>query len=118
MQKPSRLVLYGGAFLVLASVGFAIGSATRFPTASLERAAEPGNKLAARRDSKAEENAKVTTQDYRYGPEVNHGRSDTPVNAAQQALKQVNEPAPVKSEPRRSYRSRIVGRTGSEMYGH
>jgi hypothetical protein len=30
----------------------------------------------------------------------------------------VNEPAPVKSEPRRSYRSRIVGRTGSEMYGH
>jgi hypothetical protein len=35
-------------------------------------------------------------QAFRYGPEVNHGRSDTPVHAREQALREARAMAPAK----------------------
>lgn len=41
-------------------------------------------------------------QQFRYGPEVNHGRSDTPVYAAQQAIRQAKASAvPMKTKRQR-----------------
>jgi hypothetical protein len=45
-------------------------------------------------------------QVFRYGPDVNLGRSDTPVYAAQQALKQARAAAPAKRQQR--YQERVA----------
>ena len=61
---------------------------------------------------------------FRYGPEVNHGRGDTPVNHAQQALKEARSgsvSAPVRPDRQshqvRPYRGRIVDH-GVRPSGH
>ena len=42
---------------------------------------------------------------FRYGPEINHGRADTPVNYAQQALKEAQSAAARSAFANRSTRS-------------
>jgi hypothetical protein len=44
---------------------------------------------------------------FRYGPEINHGRADTPVNHAQQALKEARS-APVRPRKKPYQERRIV----------
>ena len=38
---------------------------------------------------------------FRYGPEVNHGRSDTPINASSQALREARTTTKPQNRPRR-----------------
>lgn len=49
---------------------------------------------------------------FRYGPEVNHGRGDTPVNYSQQALKEARS-APLRQ--RKSYQERRIVDPGAAM---
>jgi hypothetical protein len=61
---------------------------------------------------------------FRYGPEVNHGRADTPVNYAQQALKEARSAyawAPAvryKQNPERRYRGGRIVDHGVQPSGH
>lgn len=115
-QKNARTAIYAGAFLALASAAYLASAAMRAPQPSSDGAT---HKLAARQESRALQDSKVSNQPFRYGPDVNHGRSDTPVYNSQQALKEAREEAPpAQNTPRNWYRSRNAGRTGSEMYGH
>ncbi len=50
--------------------------------------------------------AQASSLTFRYGPDVNHGRSGTPVSAAKQALTQAKAAAPKKR--RQPYQERIV----------
>ena len=54
---------------------------------------------------------------FRYGPEVNHGRSDTPVYATAQALREARASALPQNKPRRMYRDRIVQDSGAVTTG-
>jgi hypothetical protein len=45
-------------------------------------------------------------QTFRYGPDVNHGRSDTPVHYSQQALREAKS-APVKQR-KQPYKERLI----------
>lgn len=64
---------------------------------------------------KAERNAAEAPADtrpastaFRYGPDVNHGRSDTPLNYTQQALREARGQAPNGRQPERSlYQARM-----------
>ena len=116
-QRYVRNSIYAGTFLVLVGAGY-LGASMRGPLQSSNSSAQPAtHKLALRQESKAAD-SQVSNAPFRYGPEVNHGRSDTPVYNAQQALKQAKgDIAPVNTS-RKPYRSRTAGRTGAEMYGH
>lgn len=50
---------------------------------------------------------------FRYGPDVNHGRSGTPVSATKQALSQARAAIPRKRQP--PYQERIVRDPGVAM---
>jgi len=52
----------------------------------------------AANNQKSHEVTPVDGTAFRYGPEINHGRSDTPVNSAALALKEAKASAP--SDPR------------------
>lgn len=52
-------------------------------------------------------------QAFRYGPDANHGRSDTPVNARQQALNQARAGTPVKT--RQLVQERAINNPGIAM---
>ena len=109
--------IFAATFLMLAGAGYLVGASMRAPQSSNSSAQTATHKLALRQDSRAED-SKVSNAPFRYGPEVNHGRSDTPVYASQQALRQWRaDAAPGRTTARKSYRSRVAGRTGSEMTG-
>lgn len=60
---------------------------------------------------------------FRYGPEVNHGRSDAPVNHSQQALREARSAAPIdpRMQPyreRRAYQERQVADPAVRPSGH
>jgi hypothetical protein len=119
IQQHGRYAIFAATFLMLAGAGYLVGASMRAPLQSANGSAQNAtHKLALRQESKAMEDSKVSDEPFRYGPEVNHGRSDTPVYASQQALRQWRaDAAPGRTTARKSYRSRIAGRTGSETSG-
>jgi hypothetical protein len=102
---------YVAAALALASVGVIGVSMLASPveTASTETQRP---KLVRRADRNPGEQQSADTPRagaaFRYGPEINHGRGDTPVNYAQQALKEARSAfasAPLRR--RESYQGRV-----------
>ncbi len=60
--------------------------------------------------------APVDGSAFRYGPEINHGASDTPVNAREQALREAQANAAYASEPMRGYRGWSARRSGTATF--
>jgi hypothetical protein len=85
------LSLVTGAFMGLAVL-----------TSPVESQSSKGNRLNLMTEADPAKHILVeprrNNQVFRYGPEVNHGRSDAPVYASQQALKQAREAAPKKRQ--------------------
>jgi hypothetical protein len=59
--------------------------------------------------------APVDGSAFRYGPEINHGRSDTPVNAAAQAVREAKATAP-SDLPSQGYQRRASQRSGTVTF--
>jgi hypothetical protein len=121
------IACYAAAALAVVSVGVIgasmLTSSTETVTADAQRP-----KLVRRADQNPGEQqpagAPRPGAAFRYGPEVNHGRGDTPVNYAQQALKEARSAyawAPAgryKQNPERRYRGGRMVDHGVQPSGH
>ncbi len=88
--------LAGGVITALFFIAGPVGSST-----------PPPAKLATTDGTSSQIIVEPLPQAFRYGPEINHGASDTPVNARQQALREARAMAPaVKIKHHRVYRER------------
>lgn len=108
---------YFAAALALISAGVIGASILRSP---VEAAAAGGErpKLVRKADASTPEQPATDGQrssgtGFRYGPEINHGRSDAPVSYRQQALKEAKS-APVKPR-KKPYQERRIEDPGVAM---
>jgi hypothetical protein len=97
MHVLVMLTCYLAAALALLGAGFIGMSVLTGPFESATSQPERP-KLVRRVDRSAGEQQTTdgmrSGQDFRYGPEVNHGRGDTPVHYSQQALREAKSAAP------------------------
>jgi hypothetical protein len=80
----AALSLAGGVVAGLVALTGPVGSEPSRPPLSKIASADPGRQVIVEPHQQA----------FRYGPEINHGPSDAPVNARQQALKEARALAP------------------------
>jgi hypothetical protein len=80
----TAMSLVGGVIAALVALGGPAGSVP----------SKPSPATVASVDSIKEIIVEPRPQAFRYGPEINHGRSDTPVYARQQALREARAMAP------------------------
>jgi hypothetical protein len=80
----AAISLVGGVVAGLVALAGPVGSEPSRPPLSKIASADPGRQVIVEPHQQA----------FRYGPEINHGRADTPVNARQQALKEARASAP------------------------
>ena len=122
------IACYAAAALALVIVAGIGVSMLAFPTDTASSGAQPPKlvRWADRNNPGEQQPAEAPRAGgaFRYGPEVNHGRGDTPVNHAAQALKEARSgsmSAPVgpygQSRQERPYRGRIVDH-GVRPSGH
>jgi hypothetical protein len=108
MRAPVTSSVYLSA--VLAVIGAVLASLWLFaPNAS-----QPGDWKAA--TGQKTQTAPVDGSAFRYGPEINHGRSDTPVNAREQALREAQGIAAYPGEYRPAYQGRSARRSGTTTF--
>jgi hypothetical protein len=119
------VICYLAAALALVSVGVIGVSMLRSPVETTASDAQrPKLVRRADRNNPGEQqptDAPRAGAAFRYGPEINHGRSDTPVNYAQQALKEARSasaslPTPVRLY--RQYQERRIVDHGVRPSGH
>jgi hypothetical protein len=107
---PMRLMVivtcYIAALLAFVSIGLVGVSVFTSPGAEPDGTGERP-KLMRRADRNSGEQQQIPAQPpagaFRYGPEVNHGSSDTRVNYSQQALREARSAAPARNTPRQGY---------------
>lgn len=80
----AAISLVGGVVAGLVALAGPVGSEPSRPPLSKIASADPGRQVVVEPHRQA----------FRYGPEINHGPADTPVNARQQALKEARALAP------------------------
>lgn len=80
----AAISLVGGIVAGLVALAGPVGSEPSRPLLSKIASADPGRQVIVEPHQQA----------FRYGPEINHGPSDAPVNARQQALKEARASAP------------------------
>lgn len=85
MHIAIPLTLYGAAASSLVTSGVVSLAMLVAPSDSTPKTID-----APHRPPKVIERGVVDTSAFRYGPDVNHGRSDTPVHASAQARKEAN----------------------------
>lgn len=118
------IACYVAAALAVVSVGVIGVSMLTSPTETISSDAQRP-KLVRRADRNPGEqqpaDAPRTGSAFRYGPEVNHGHGDAPVNYAQQALKEARSAsawAPARQYQGRPYRERQIVDHGVRPSGH
>ena len=77
-------------------------------------ASQPGDWKAA--TGQKTQTASVDGSAFRYGPEINHGRGDTPVYARAQALRDAQASAPYAGEREAAYQRRSSRRSGTTTF--
>lgn len=80
----AAISLVGGVVAGLVAFAGPLGSEPSRPPLSKIASADPGRQVIVEPHQQA----------FRYGPEINHGPADAPVNARQQALKEARASAP------------------------
>lgn len=76
-------------------------------------ASQPGDWKAA---TGQKTSAPVDGSAFRYGPEINHGRGDTPVYARAQALRDAQANAPYAGDNEPAYQGRSARRSGTTTF--
>jgi hypothetical protein len=104
----AALSLTGGVVAALISLACPVGSEPSTP---------PPAKIASV-DSAGQIIVEPRYQAFRYGPEINHGRSDTPVYARQQALKEARAQAPSVKIKRPRAEQRQMEREPGPSFGY